>query len=489
MLAILGSLNYKPWFALAEYVDNSLQSFMSDPVQQSDIGQLSVDIRFEPADGGLLTIDDNANGIQLSDFPRAFRPAELPPDRTGLSEFGMGMKSASCWFAKKWSVTTTVRGEAIARRVSFDIDKIVRENIENLEIEEIDEESQAHYTKVRLWDLNHPLATRTLGKIKEHLTDIYRVFLRNESMYIRFRGELLEFVDPEILVTPPFDEPLAEPVAWTKDIDFDFGDGLSVYGFAALLATGQQSRAGFSLFRRGRVVEGSGDELYKPTQIYGAGNTYRSQRLFGELHLDGFDVSHTKDGFQWFDSEGAFLELLREHLDEPPVALLRQAEGFRARASKKQQEAIVVGAIDRTADSLKEGLEAQLPEFDQPVSPPPLDLGDDLAPIHTRHIQVKFRGVDWSIAVEARADGPADNWLTYSDSTPSPGTRVVQASLNLGHPFLVRFAQKDPDAFEALLRVGVALVISDAVGRMDDLPSGAVMRNVRELLNGSLSKP
>jgi hypothetical protein len=30
----------------------------------------------------------------------------------------------------------------------------------------------------------------------------------------------------------------------------------------------------------------------------GSGNPYESQRVWGELHMDDFDVSHTKDGFR-----------------------------------------------------------------------------------------------------------------------------------------------------------------------------------------------
>jgi len=37
----------------------------------------------------------------------------------------------------------------------------------------------------------------------------------------------------------------------------------------------------------------------RPEFIFGTGNSYRRQRLIGEIHLEGFEVSHTKDGFQW----------------------------------------------------------------------------------------------------------------------------------------------------------------------------------------------
>jgi hypothetical protein len=485
MLAVLGSLNYKPWFALAEYVDNALQSFLSND-ETAESGPLVVRIEMRGGDGGEVVISDNAWGIPLSEFPRAFRPAEVPLDRSGLSEFGMGMKSASCWFARKWSVTTTVEGEPVARVVTFDIEQIVANDVQTLEVSEVAAEPSAHGTVVRLWDLNQPLATRTVSKIREHLTDIYRVFLRDEQMVLIFRDEQLFYEDPAVLVSPPFDEPESSAISWRKEVDFDFGAGLRVHGFAALLAAGKQSQAGFSLFRRGRVIEGTADELYKPGAIYGAGNTYRSQRLFGELHLEGFEVSHTKDGFQWLDSESAFLELLHDELDSAPVMLLRQAEGFRARASRREQKALVEGAIDRTVRSLK-GLPSNVDPGPDEEPPPSLEnLG---ATLYQRELDVPFRGISWRISVEAREASPGEKWMTYSSSSPNHLSREVHISLNLAHPFLVRFAQKDDDAFEATLRVGIAIAIADAIGRMDVLPASAISRVVNELLSGALANP
>ena len=77
------------------------------------------------------------------------------------------------------------------------------------------------------------------------------------------------------------------------------------------------------------MIQGSGDDGYRPSVIFGASNSYRYQRVFGELHLDGFEVSHTKDGFRWDENEQPFLELLREHLDCEDLPLLKQAEGYR----------------------------------------------------------------------------------------------------------------------------------------------------------------
>ena len=93
ILSVLRHLNYRPWFALAEFVDNAIQSYISNRelLQAADgvDAPLRVTISIDPEGEGRITITDNAAGIALADFPRAFRPAQVPPDRDGLSEFGM----------------------------------------------------------------------------------------------------------------------------------------------------------------------------------------------------------------------------------------------------------------------------------------------------------------------------------------------------------------------------------------------------------------
>ena len=133
--------------------------------------------------------------------------------------------------------------------------------------------------------------------------------------------------------------PNAEPVLWRKEIDFDFGEGQKATGFAALREKASVSTAGFALFRRNRLIQGSGDEGYRPEAVFGKSNSYRYQRLFGELHLEGFEVSHTKDGFRWEEHEEIFLEFLEQHLNAQPLPLLSQAEEYRVRPSRQSLQA------------------------------------------------------------------------------------------------------------------------------------------------------
>src|SRR6185503_5319184 len=102
---VLRHLNYKSWYALAEFVDNALQSYLANRARLGGTGAvLTVEISLSPEPPGRLIIRDNAAGIEEGTYSRAFRPAEVPPDRSGLSEFGMGMKSAACWFSPRWRV-------------------------------------------------------------------------------------------------------------------------------------------------------------------------------------------------------------------------------------------------------------------------------------------------------------------------------------------------------------------------------------------------
>lgn len=495
VLAVLRHLNYRPWFALSEFVDNAVQSFTGyRPALQEvhgDAFRLRVDIDIDTASPPRISIRDNAAGIFESEYARAFRPAAIPPDRTGLAEFGMGMKSAACWFAPRWGVRTSALGEPVARTVHFDIENIVNDDIEELTIQEKKEAADRHYTEIILEDVFHVPVGRTVTKLKEHLTDIYRAFMREGILELRFNGDPLEYREPKVLRAAYFKDKASPAREWRKPIEFDFGNGLSVHGFAALRETANTAKAGFSLFRRGRVIQGSGDEGYRPAHIFGSANSYRYQRLFGELHLEGFEVSHTKDGFRWDDNEQPFLELLREHLDSEELPLLKQAEGYRVRVARSRLKTSARQAVDNTAQAL----ESRLPPVisvvadTKPVDTPAKEV-PHTSTLASRRFDIRFRDRKWTINVELTDDPAEGQWLAVSDVAQSrEQPRRLDIRVSMVHPFMVRFAQADSEDVEALLRVAAAIAVGEVLARDSGVrKSGTVRRNVNELLRDALSE-
>ena len=126
ILTVLKVLNYKAWFALAEFIDNSISSYQSNKKELEKIHgkDFKLDIQINFLSDKTITITDNAAGIHDEDFDRAFKPAAIPPDRNGLNEFGMGMKSAAMWFCDQWEVRSSALGEDVERTVIFDQKKV-----------------------------------------------------------------------------------------------------------------------------------------------------------------------------------------------------------------------------------------------------------------------------------------------------------------------------------------------------------------------------
>jgi hypothetical protein len=404
----------------------------------------------------------------------------------------MGMKSAACWFAPQWSVRTSSLEERVERTVHFDIEQIVTDKLEELHITERSADQSTHFTEVVLQDLHQKPYGRTIGKIKEHLTDIYRHFIREGILDLYFRGERLEYEMPSILVAPYYRNPDGDSVHWKKDIEFDLGNGLSAKGFAALRDPGNTAKAGFALFRRGRVIEGSGDEGYRPQHIFGQSNSYRYQRLFGELHLEGFEVSHTKDGFRWDDNEQPFLELLREHLDSEEMRLLKQAENYRARAPRREAKA----AADKAAGQVAQLLQSQLPGgLEKASSSQPTDTESSepqgTPRLASRSLDVEFRGRQWDVTVDLTNDPAESDWLKVISKDKEPGgPRSLWLQVSLAHPFMVRFAQTDSEDIEAICRIAAAIGIAEILATDAGVSkSGTVRRKMNELLYEALSGP
>jgi hypothetical protein len=497
VLSVLRHLNYRPWFALGEFVDNSIQSFLANRAafeSVSDECPLHVDITVESTDGGRIIIRDNAAGIGHKDFPRAFRPAQLPADRTGLAEFGMGMKSAACWFAPNWSVRTSALGEPVERMVVFDIDKIVRDEIEELAVQETEAAPDSHFTEITLSNLYHTPVGRTQGKIKDHLRDIYRIFVRDGLLRLRFNGEELIYDSPPILTAPHFRDLQSHAVEWKKEFDFDFGEGLRAHGFAAIRQVANTSLAGFALFRRQRLIQGSGDEGYRPEIIFGKPNSFAYQRVFGEIHLEGFSVSHTKDGFQWDENEEPFLLLLKEELSQRDMPLLQQAREYRVDRNRQDFRRGAEAATTRTSATIRDFVPPVLSDLlEHPAADEPRDALNSASAASVRTIDLELQGRLWRIVLELTDDPAVGDWLEMSDHAPGTteedNRRLVSLRLSLVHPFMQRFSGTEAEEIEPLLRVAAALGLAEVAARDSGLRmAGMVRRNVNELLKNALCR-
>ena len=495
VLSVFRYLNYQPWFALAEFVDNAVQSFQTNAellqTMSGSGGKLKVTIEVDTSPPGRIVIRDSAAGISAKDFPRAFRPAVVPPDSSGLSEFGMGMKSAACWFASRWHVRTKAIGETVERTIRFDIDRIVSNEIEALDIHKVAAPKTAHYTEVVLESLHHVPVGRTIGKMKEHLTDIYRMFLRNGALEILFNGEPLRYEEPTVLTAAYVHEPGGRKRAWKKSISFRCGKGQTVKGFAALRDPGNHAKSGFALFRRKRLIQGSGDGGFRPAEIFGLGGSYRHLRLYGELELDGFDVSHTKDGFRWAENEQRFISLLKERLDSGDLPLLRQADDYRALAARRDRAAAAKIALDRAAEVIGKILPKALENIEHQAG----TLGTELslpkqATLASREIKANYQGQAWLVKIELTDDHAQGDWLSLSDwPAKTSETETIQIRISMAHPFMISFAQLRPDDIEALIRIGAALAISEKLARRAGvMMAGTVRRNLNEILRGVLSE-
>ena len=497
ILSVLSHVNYRPWFAIAEFVDNSIQSFCNyrEEIERIDgsSARLKVEIELDTSENGCLIVRDNAAGIHQVDYSRAFRPAGIPSDTSGLSEFGMGMKSAACWFSPNWTVRTTAIGEPVERTVCFDISRIVKNDLEELKVKPRPIESNAHFTEITLSNLYKPPQGKTISKIVEHLKSIYRVFIRQGLLEFCFRGEVLSYSDPKILCAPFHKNESGPSQSWRKEIDFDFGLGLRARGFAALRETGSTSRAGFALFRRKRLIQGSADEGYRPKFIFGNSNSYTYQRLFGELHLEGFRVSHTKDGFQWDENEETFLEFLREELDKEPLPLLDQAEGYRVRSKTKDLRKGAETSTLRTAKTIENEVppvvEEQIIEGTEDV-PLPLDLSTEDVLVANRTVSVEIDNELWKISIELSNDPAVGDWLHVSDDSWDGSIRHVKIRMSLAHPFMVQYGGADTSQIEPLQRIGIAIAMAEIMARDSGIKMvGTFRRYINELLRGALSKP
>lgn len=468
------NLNNKVWFALGEYVDNAVQSYENNKtrLRRANKSNYQFEVRINiDWDSNFIKIFDNAAGIDAKNFHRAFEPANIPIDNTGLHEFGMGMKTASIWLSDLWSVRTAALDEEEERFVEFDLLKVLEEEKELLKVKNTNKSTATHFTEIVLHNLsNNAPSSYQMDKIKKHLASIYRKFIRNGDMKLYINDEELFYEEPEILNAPFYSQSNGKSIEWKKCIDFSSGK-YKVNGFIAILNTMSTSEInGLSLFRRGRVIEGSHDEKYRPKALCGQNGSPRYKRIFGELELEGFTVSFNKGSFQEQEDLEALMEALQKEISSKGFDLYSQAEKY-VKPKTSEDNVKVAKRIVKTLKkatkqvNLNEKVESSLKEIqNKNISKQNDKLIKRAKTIDSHEDIIDIKDEKYKLKVEFITEPSISDLYSLIIDDDELFAKKITYKINLAHPFFSRFEKlKNEDDYQPLIIIIRSLVLAEVV--------------------------
>jgi len=316
---------------------------------------------------------------------------------------------------------------------------------------------------------------------------MYREDLRSKEVEIIWNYQQIDFIEPTFLTENKGDH----ISTWKKDISFEVpweneGKILKVYGWVGIRMPGRQRDAGFVLIRRGRVILGGPDEGYKPTQLFGQGNTFRSQRLIGELHMDDWPITQAKDAFDWYGGlEDAFINMLRRKCSE----YMEKSEEYREPRTKLITDGDVKLLTEKTQQifsnpSLGKAIAEEI-RFPEPKKTEKQIKEDTTllkkASFEPVEINLDVGNEVWNFKlywVERISDAP---WINIEN----PQENHMDIYLNMLHPFFSAYLE-DHQSLDLIIQFVVALALSEKMARMSStgglVDPGTIRINMNRIL-------
>jgi hypothetical protein len=233
---------------------------------------------------------------------------------------------------------------------------------------------------------------------------------------------------------------MADGRPYKRQFEFDV-EGRHISGWVGVLAIGKGGRdkAGFSILQAGRVIRGW-PLSWRPTSLYGqleGSNDLVNQRLVGEINLDGFQVTHTKDDIQWMGDEEDQVEVkLREVAGDYREIALTARKGERNRRGPTDLEIKV--AVDEfqselTSDELVDALQVE-------TVPPPEMVAQAFEALEGFAPDAPaFGATVGGIVVEGYLAYDASPNDPYVSSDASDNSRVVIV-VNMAHPHFTQLS-------------------------------------------------
>jgi hypothetical protein len=191
-------LAYEAWYALAEFVDNSTQSYFNnkkklDKAYAADGSRLTVEISIgRDSRGDFIRVTDNSIGMSEAELENAVYIGRPPLDTRGRSRYGLGLKTGASWFGDLWTVETKKLGETTRHKITVDVPKVAEGKL-TLPHKKERSTADEHGTTIEIRRLHRKLSGRALGKAKEYLSSLYRRDIANRVLVLKVNGEPLSW--------------------------------------------------------------------------------------------------------------------------------------------------------------------------------------------------------------------------------------------------------------------------------------------------------
>ncbi len=439
-------LAYKEWYALAEFVDNSTQSYFNNQVKLDKVfkGKEKLTVRISIAKDGMgdyIRIEDNSIGMSLAELKDAVYIGRPPLQTAGRSRYGLGLKTGASWFGDLWTIETKKLNGSLRHKVTVDVPNVAAGNLDLPETT-IAAAPGEHGTTIEIRELNRKLAGKTLIKVKNNLRSLYRHDISKGLLVLKVNDVILKWdADIDKLLVKRKDGKLGK-----EHFKFKVA-GKTVTGWAAVLEKGSRKEAGFSIIQSDRVIKGWPDS-YRPATIFGdqegGSNDLVNQRLFGELTLEGFDVSHTKDQILFNDGEQEDLEAkLGEHLAglrQLALTHRKNAGGSTKRATDAQRgEALNKLEAEIESDKIQNFLKTYELPTNSLVKKSNESLKNEVVKRFKPDLEAQFNKTVVSIYL-VKDMSPNDPYVIIESTKKETSVIVI---INLAHPHWVNLTQNE----------------------------------------------
>jgi hypothetical protein len=422
-------LPYQPWYALAEFIDNSTQSFFDHRSElENDFVELS--IVFDPGNRE-ISIVDNAFGMSEEDMKRALEIGNPSSNPMGRSRYGMGMKTASCWFGDRWVIQSKQKGSPYEIEFSVDVEKFADGDPTATSTQVRNKDVDMHYTRIILSDVSRQMHPSRVKEIARNLTSIFRKDIAGGILRLSIDNDPVEYTGYQ---STSFLERSSDGGRYLKEFNEVVG-GIRISGWIGCFAPGKggQSEAGISVFQNNRCIMGASD-AWRPSSLYGqARGGVVNQKLVGEINLDdpSIQISHTKDQVLWQGTQQDDIEDFLKRIASDTDILRVARQTYRDTDSDQVKRDAGLSAFQEW--SVSPGLINQLSIQDVPL-PEYARTRTEFVLEATREVEPDFEvsipGIEKKIMIKVQDLSPNDAYCSYEITSNNDLVTVI----NSAHP-------------------------------------------------------